>query len=162
MKYFVQNKVITFKGGSTVIDESGATVLKVAGKLFSPTHKKKIKTIDNKKLFTVRNKYWHILLHSEYIYDADGNKVVKISERLGFGIKVENYDNCFEVTRDGRSYAVYESGELLFTIKYQVNAKSLLFADCYEIEVPREENLPLATAFAIAFDNLYDRLFNRK
>ena len=160
MKYYVRNKALTLAGESTVTDESGANVLKVAGKAFSPTHKKKVKTLNNKKLFTVRNKFWHFLFSSALIFDADGNKLVKISERVGFGFKVVNYGEDFAVEKEGRSYAVYRSGELVFTVRYENTAKNLI-ADCYEAEVFKEEDLPLAVAFTIAFDNVNDAIKRR-
>lgn len=160
MKYFIRNKALTLAGGSTVTDESGANVLKVAGKVFSPTHKKKVKTLGNEKLFTVRNKFWHLLFSSAFIFDADGNKLVKISERVGFGFKVENYENDFSVIREKRTYSVYKAGELICNVRYENTAKNLI-ADCYELEVTKEEYLPLAVAFTIAFDNVNDAIRKR-
>ena len=160
MKYFIRNKALTLAGGSTVTDESGANVLMVAGKVFSPTHKKKVKTLGNEKLFTVRNKFWHLLFSSAFIFDADGNKLVKISERVGFGFKVVNFGGDFAVEKEGRSYAVYRSGELIFTVKYENTAKNLI-ADCYEADVFKEEDVPLAVAFTIAFENVNDAIKRR-
>ena len=160
MKYYIRNRAVSVAGGSTVTDETGKNVLKVAGKVFSPTHKKKIKTLDNEKLYTVRNKFWHVLFSSAYIFDADGNKLVKISERVGFGFKVENYEDEFTVIREKGTYSVHKNGELICTVKYENTAKNLI-ADCYEAEVDKKEYLPLAAAFTIAFDNVNDAIKKR-
>ena len=61
MKIFIKNKLISFGGSSTAVDESGNKVLKIKGKwvLFSPTKKKKIYDKNGKLLYIVRNKWFN-------------------------------------------------------------------------------------------------------
>lgn len=59
MRVYIKNKVWSWGGGSSVIDENKNPVYQVKGKVFSITHKKFVCDLNGKKLFTIRNKWFN-------------------------------------------------------------------------------------------------------
>ena len=79
MRLFIKNKLFSFTGASFVTDEAGNNVFKVKGKLFSPTHKKKIYDKNNELRYIVRNKFWHFIARSCFLYDDSKQKIAMLT-----------------------------------------------------------------------------------
>lgn len=80
MTFSVKNKFVSLGGGSFVEDDNGNRLFKVKGKMFSPTRKKILCDINGKKLFVIRNKFWHFFRKSAFIYNENGEKILKLTK----------------------------------------------------------------------------------
>ena len=81
MRLFVKNKLMSLGGASFVLDEAGNQVFSVKGKwgIFSPTHKKKIYDKDKNLRYIVRNKFWHFIARSCFLYDDSKQKIAMLT-----------------------------------------------------------------------------------
>lgn len=161
MKLFVKNKFITMRGSSFVVDENNNKKFVVKGKLFSPTHKKKIYDMEGNLLFVVRNKFWHFLKTTCFIYDDEKEKILDISEKK-FDFKndfeIEGYQD--EITFEGKLFQfpninldIIKNGKNIGKLTKQWN----MWRDSYCVEVPDDEDAALMVALTIAVDNVFDR-----
>ena len=95
MKLILKNKLVSLGGSSFVLDENGNQKFVVKGNMFTFTRKKKIYDMEGNLLYIVRNKYWHFLKDTCFVYNADKQKVLTISENR-FDFKKEFIVNSFE------------------------------------------------------------------
>lgn len=79
MKLFVKNKLMSWGGSSFVLDEAGNKVFAVKGAVFSPTRKKKIYDQDKTLRYIVRNKFWHFIARSCFLYDDSKQKIAMLT-----------------------------------------------------------------------------------
>lgn len=158
MKLYIKNKLISVGGSSKVLDENEKPVYKVKGKVFSITKKKKIMDMEGNKLYTVRNKFWRWLMNSALIYDANGDKVAKVSQKFSFAKKkfvVQGYKDEIKIESNfvGLNYSIYKNEEILGTLKKEFFA----LTDSFALDIEKEEDAPLFVAFVIAIDNIHDK-----
>ncbi|MBQ6980059.1 MAG: LURP-one-related family protein [Clostridia bacterium] len=153
----VKNNLVTLKGGSKVTDENGNELLKVKGVLSSITNKKIIADNSGKKVFLVRNKYWHLFNRSAYIYDKEGAKLLKITQKyFQFRkFKVVDYTSDSIWSIEGplhpRDITVKKDDVKLGVIHDNFD----FIKDTFSVDA--EENYEyLMVAICIAIDNIYD------
>ena len=163
MKLFVKNKFLSLGEGSYVLDENDNKIFKVKGKwgIFSPTKKKKIYDMEGNLLYVVRNKFWHFLKNTCFVYDDEKEKVLDISE------KMFNFKNDFEI--EGFKDEISFEGKLIqfpnINLDIIKNGKNIgkltkqwnMWRDTYCVEVPDDEDAALMVALTIAVDNVFDR-----
>ena len=163
MKLFVKNRMFSLGEGSFVLDESQNKVFNVRGKwgIFSPTHKKKVYDMEGNLLYIIRNKFWHFFKRTCYVYDADKERILSISEKI-FNFKndfeVEGYQD--EITFEGKMFQfpninleIIKNGENIGRLTKQWD----MWRDSYCVEVPNNEDAALMVALTIAVDNVFDR-----
>lgn len=157
MKVYVKNKFMSLGGSSSVLNEQKEPVLRVKGKVFSITHKKRIKDLNNNLLFVVRNKYWNFTKHKAFIYDNNKNKIATVVSNwvnLNNEYTVEEYTD--EIKIQGNFFSsqceILKNGEVVGTIRRQM----AMFTDAFELEA-NEEDIPFLVALVIAIDNIVDK-----
>lgn len=157
MKVYVKNKFMSLGGSSSVLNEQKEPVLRVKGKVFSITHKKRIKDLNNNLLFVVRNKYWNFTKHKAFIYDNNKNKIATVVSNwvnLNNEYTVEGYTD--EIKIQGNFFSsqceILKNGEVVGTIRRQM----AMFTDAFELEA-NEEDIPFLVALVIAIDNIVDK-----
>lgn len=157
MKVYVKNKFMSLGGSSSVLNEQKEPVLRVKGKVFSITHKKRIKDLNNNLLFVVRNKYWNFTKHKAFIYDNNKNKIATVVSNwvnLNNEYTVEGYTD--EIKIQGNFFSsqceILKNGEVVGTIRRQM----AMFTDAFELEA-NEEDVPFLVALVIAIDNIVDK-----
>ena len=94
IKLYIENKMISLRGSSYVLDEHGNQAYEVKGKLVSPTHKKFLFDQNGAHLFTLSNKYWHFFMRSAILMDERGvlpSYSCRIKEKF-FGLRFTNTD----------------------------------------------------------------------
>lgn len=168
MKLFVKNKFMSLSGGSYVLDENENKVFVVKGKwgIFSPTRKKKVYDVEGNLLYIVRNKFWHFLKRTCFVYDADKEKVLDVSEKK-FDFKndfeIEGYQD--EISFEGKLFQfpninleIIKNGKNIGKLTKQWN----MWRDSYCVEIPNEEDAGLMVALTIAVDNVFDRRRDEK
>ena len=157
MKVYIKNKIISWGGGSTVLDENKNEIYKVKGKVFSPTRKKRVCDMQGNVLYTVRNKWFNWFVHSAYVYDANKNKIARVKDKF-FNIKPEffvtGYQDEIKVEGSFLSFtsSIIRNGEVIGTIRRQ----AFTILDSFELEA-KEEDIPFLIALVIAIDNIVDK-----
>ena len=157
MKFYVKNKFLSWGGSSEVLNENKEPIYKVKGKVFSITRKKYICDMEDNRLFMVRNKYWHLFLKSAFIYDAEGNKLLKVKRKFAikndYSVQGTEDEYAIDGSVFGWNFSVIKNGEVIGTIKRELN----FIVNSFEVNVENPENAPFMIAFVIAIDNIVDR-----
>ena len=156
MKVFIKNKLISWGGSSTVVNENEEPVFKVKGKIFSPTKKKKIYDMEGNLLYTVRNKYWTAFTRRVLINDADKNRVATIKKgkySINSRFEIEDNEDAMEISGKifSRTSKIIRNGEEVATITREFT----FIRDAFCLEA-NEEEIAFMTALVIGFDNMKD------
>lgn len=160
MRLYVKNKIMTIGGSSFAVDENENQVFKIKGKWFSPTKKKKIYDMEGNLLFVVRNKFWHFLRRTCFVYNSEKEKILQVyNKKFDFrhDFFVEGYKD--EIAFTGKLFQfpninmqIEKNGEQIGTL-----TKNFTFIrDAYTLDIEKEDDASLFVAFTIAIDNIFD------
>ena len=161
MKLFIKNNLVSLRGNSFVVDEEGNQVFKIKGKFFTVTNKKRVYDMDDNLLYVIRDKYWKFFSTSCFVFDADREKIAKLSNSDW------DFKNKFKVL--GYKDEIVISGNLSKwpALKMEINRNGELIGsltkdftiirDAYTLDIISEEDAPLFVALTIAVDNIFDR-----
>ena len=69
MRVYVRNRFFSLRQGSNIVDDSNNPVFKVKGKWPSIRKTKYVQDLEGNLLYKVRNKFWHFLYPSAFIFD---------------------------------------------------------------------------------------------
>ena len=161
MKLILKNKLVSLGGSSFVLDENGNQKFVVKGNMFTFTRKKKIYDMEGNLLYIVRNKYWHFLKDTCFVYNADKQKVLTISENR-FDFKKEFIVNSFEdeIAFTGK---FFQFPNIKLDIeKNGVNIGTLtkdftIARDQYTLNINDDNEAGLFVALVVAVDNIIDK-----
>ena len=154
MKLFIKNKVFTVGGASFVLNEAGEKVYTVKGKWFSPTKKKIVKDMEGETLYKVRNKWFNFFFNKAYIYDAENEKVAKVTNDGLLGLKIVDYPDNIVVKRGFKwKREIYKNGECIGSVARNAD----FFRDAFTLEINDNEDIPFFVALVIAIDNIRDK-----
>ena len=157
MKVFIKNKLISWGGSSTVLNENEDPIFNVKGKIFTFTKKKKIYDMQGNLLYVVRNRFWNFFADKVFVFDANGERVATIKKnKWSFNVNYEILDTADEMSIDGKFFSLHSSimknGQPVATISREFT----LVRDAFTLEAD-EKDIPFFTALVIAFDNLKDK-----
>ena len=154
MELWIQNKLFSLRGHSTVKDADGKDWLKIRGKLFTITHKKFVYDLNDKLLYKVRLKFFHVL-PTALIYDANGEKVAAIKKKFSInqGFIIQGYKDQIRIDGNfiGWNFKVYKNDKLIGSINRQVS-----WTDTFVLHIEDEGEYAFFVALVIAIDNIYD------
>lgn len=163
MKIYVKNKLITLRGSSFAIDESGQNIFRIKGKLITVTRKKFILDMNGNRLFTVRTRWLNFFTHKAFVKGPDGSKILSVRNKfMAFrnNFKAESF-NGQNITLQGDflswNITVYKNGAPIGDIHREFN----ILRDAFAIDAD-PENLALITAIVIAIDNVVDSSSNSR
>ena len=157
MKVYIKNKIFSFGGGSSVVNENKEPVYNVKGRVFSVTKVKYVCDLEGKRLFKIRNKWFNFFVHKAYIYDENKKEIATVKDKW-FNIKGEYFVLGYkdEIKIQGKFFGltsqILKNGEVVGTIRRQVT----IIADSFELEAS-EEDMPFLVALVIAIDNITDK-----
>ena len=157
MKVYIKNKIFSFGGGSSVVNENKEPVYNVKGRVFSVTKVKYVCDLEGKRLFKIRNKWFNFFVHKAYIYDENNKEIATVKDKW-FNIKGEYFVLGYkdEIKIQGKFFGltsqILKNGEVVGTIRRQVT----IIADSFELEAS-EEDMPFLVALVIAIDNITDK-----
>ena len=159
MKVYIKNKIFSFGGGSSVVNENKEPVYNVKGRVFSVTKVKYVCDLEGKWLFKIRNKWFNFFVHKAYIYDENKKEIATVKDKW-FNIKGEYFVLGYkdEIKIQGKFFGltsqILKNGEVVGTIRRQVT----IIADSFELEAS-EEDMPFLVALVIAIDNITDKKY---
>lgn len=156
----VKNKFISLRGGSDVVNDNNEPVFKVKGKWPSLRKRKFVCTLDGKVLYEVRNKFWHFIYPSAFIFDENKERVARVKKKI-MTMRTQYFldGNEHEYVIDGNwigwDLTVTRDGAVIGKITRNFD----VFKDSFTVE-SEEENMPFMIALVIAIDNIQDNARN--
>lgn len=153
MKFYIKQKVFTFKDQFTIMDENQNLQYQVKGKFMSITNK--LELLDkngevllrsNKKVLTIMPKY--------FIYNLRDEEIATIKRIFGFRPRFNISALKKELTVDGslfaHSFNIYDEGKVVASIQKKI----ISWGDTYQIEILDEENVELFLFVVIVLDQV--------
>ena len=154
MKLFIKNKLFSFGGGSFVTNEAGENVYRIKGKIFSPTRKKIVKDMQGETLYKVRNKWFNFFFNKAYIYDAEGEKIAKLTNDGITGLKLVDNPDDITISRGLKlKREIYKNGECVGYVTRNIT----FVRDSFTLEINDNEDIAFFVALVIAIDNIKDK-----
>lgn len=160
MRIFVKNKIITLRGSSFAVDESGAEIFRIKGKFFTLTRKKFVMDMNGNKLFTVRTRFFNFFFHKAFVIDSEGKKILSIRNKFAvrntFKLEPLNGENI-TINGDFLSWnmTIFRDNIPIGDIHRNLN----IMRDSFILDAD-PQNLAFLTAMVIAIDNVVDSATN--
>ena len=153
----VKNKFISLRDGSDVVNDNNEPVYKVKGKWPSIRKRKFICTLDGQRLYEVRNKFWHFLFPSAYIFNEEKEKIARVKRKImtmrtTYIVEGNEHEYVIDGNWVGWQLTVTKDGTEIGKISRNFD----LFRDAFTVEAD-EENMPFMIALVIAIDNIQDK-----
>lgn len=153
MKFYIKQKVFSFKDQFTVKDLEGNDVYKVQGKVFSLKNKLSFQDLEEKELLRAEKKLFRFL--QEYvIFSANNEPIAVVKRKFGFRPKflVSIGNQEYNVTGSffQHSFEVLLGDEIVSSITKKV----ISWGDSYEIDIYDETHLELNLFIVIIIDQV--------
>lgn len=153
MKFYVKQKVFSFRDKFKVTDEFQKELYQVAGKFISISNKLELQNLDGsvvlhakKQVFSFMPKY--------FIYTPHNEEVAVIQRKFAFKPKFDIRAGNKELTVDGslfgHSFQIYDEEQVVASIQKKI----ISWGDTYEIEVVSDQNLELYLFIVIIIDQV--------
>lgn len=153
MKYYIKQKVFSFKDKFNITDENESLKYQVKGKMISITNKLQMLDANEGVVYTSKRRLFRIF--AKYVIsEHDGGEVAVIKRKFGFRPKFNLSVLGEELTVDGslfqHSFGIYNKGEMVASI----SKKIISWGDTYEIEIFEEEKTQLYLFVVIILDQV--------
>ncbi len=153
----VKNKLVSLRGSSSVVNDNNEPVFYVKGKWPSVRKRKFICNLENERLYEVRNKFWHFIYPSAFIFNAEKEKIAIVKKKvmtLKTQYFIEGTEHQYKIEGNwvGWDLTVYRDDQEIG----KINRNFDLFRDAFTIEA-NDEDIPFLIAVVIAIDNMADK-----
>ena len=153
MKFYVKQKVFSFKDSFKVFDENQTPVYQVTGKFLSLKNKMELQDMSGNIRYRSDKKVISIL-PTYYIYDESGKQVVTVKKKFSIKPKFD-VDIYGEHAKISGSFWQYNFEiETDRGIVATIRKKLLSFGDSYEIDIVDDKNLELLLYLVIVIDQV--------
>jgi len=153
MKFYIKQKVFSFRDKFTVKDLEQNDLYQVKGKLMSISNKIDFMDMNEVVLLKAQKKILSIL-PKYFIYDKEEVLVAEVQKRFSFRpkftVQALNNEMVVEGSLFGHNFSVMNNGELVAAISKKVFS----FGDSYEIEIIPNENKELYLFLVIVIDQV--------
>lgn len=153
MKFYIKQKVFTFKDKFKITDESQNVLYEIKGKLLSIRNKLDLYDKDGNVLYKSRKKLFR-LMPKYIIYDLEGKEVARVvrkfSIRPNFNLTIFGKEQVLDGSLFAHSFSILDNGEMIASI----SKKIISWGDTYEIEVYEDENVELYLFVVIIMDQV--------
>jgi len=153
MKYYIKQKVFSFKDQFKIFDEQENLEYQVQGKFMSFSNKLQFLNAQGDVLYRAHKKVFSIL-PKYFIFNDKNQEIAVIKKFFGFRPKFKIYVRYKELNLQGdlfaHSFVVEDQDKALATIQ----KKYISWGDTYEIEVFSEEDRELYLFLVIILDQV--------
>jgi|AntAceMinimDraft_18_1070375.scaffolds.fasta_scaffold00145_29 uncharacterized protein YxjI len=153
MKFYIKQKVFSFKDKFNITDEQQNLKYQVKGKLISIHNKLDLLDENGEVLFSSKKKLLRIL-PKHFIFDCNGEKVAtivrKFSIRPKFDLSILGKEQSVDGSLFAHSFNILDNGGVVASI----SKKIISWGDTYEIEIYEEENIELYLFVVIILDQV--------
>jgi len=153
MKFYIKQKVFSFKDKFKVFDENENIQYQVFGKFFSFTNK--LEFVDHNENVILRaHKQLFRFLAKYQVYDHDGMEVASVKRIFSITPKFELNAKGRTLNVDGNFFAhsfnITDNGSFVASIQ----KKYISWGDTYEIDIVDEKNIQLLLFLVIIIDQV--------
>ncbi|MBI9008998.1 MAG: LURP-one-related family protein [Tenericutes bacterium] len=153
MKFYIKQKVFSFKDKFNITDENQNLKYQVQGKVFTIRNKLEMQDANENVLYKSQKKLFR-LFANYLISEPDGGEVANIKRKFSLRPKFDLSILNEELTVDGslfaHSFGIYNKGEMVASI----SKKIISWGDTYEIEIFEEKNVELFLFVVIILDQV--------
>jgi uncharacterized protein YxjI len=154
MKFYIKQKVFSFKDKFNITDENENLLYQVKGKMFSLRNKLEMQNNKGEVLFTSMKKLFRIF--SKYtIFDKGEQDVAtivrKFSLRPKFDLSILNKEQTVDGSLFAHSFNILANGGGTVA---SISKKIISWGDTYEIEIFEDENIELYLFVVIILDQV--------
>lgn len=153
MKFYIKQKVFSFKDKFRVFDENENLQYEIKGKVVSITNKLEFLDKNGELLFRSNRKVL-TLLPKYFIYNLRNEEVATIqrlfSLRPKFNLSILRKEMRLDGSLLAHSFTIYENDDIIATIRKKI----ISWGDTYEIEIFDDENVELLLFTVIVLDQV--------
>jgi uncharacterized protein YxjI len=139
MRYYIKQKVFSFRDKFRVTDENQNELYEVKGKIMSLSNKLELKDMNGSVLYQAKKKVFSLMANYS-LYDDQGTEVAlikrKLSLRPNFDLSIMGKDLSVEGSFYGHAFDIVDQGNVIASI----NKKYLSWGDTYEIDILEKEH----------------------
>jgi uncharacterized protein YxjI len=161
MKFYIKQKVFTFKDQFSIMDEQQNVKYQIKGKFLSLRNK--LVLIDHKGLALLRaERKLFRFLPKYFVYDTKNQVIAEVkrifSLRPKFDLRIPHKDYHVDGSFFAHSFNIYDNTNNLVA---SISKKIISWGDTYEIEIIEEEKLELLLFLVIIIDQVVHERHNR-
>lgn len=153
MRFYIKQKVFSFRDKFRIMDENQKELYSVEGKFMSISNKLQLLNMDGSQVLNARRKIMSFLPRY-FLFTPHGDQVATIRRKFGlrpkFEIEIENEVLTVDGTLFGHNFAVIRNGQEVASIQKRV----ISWGDTYEINVLDELNTELYLFIVIIVDQV--------
>lgn len=153
MKFYVKQKVFSFKDKFKVLDETQKELYSVEGKFFSISNKLELLNLNGSQVLNAQKKIFSFL--PKYtIFTPHGEQLAIVQRKFAlkpkFNVEVGNEELQVEGSFFGHSFGIMRNGNEVASIQKKIIA----WGDTYEIFIADELNIELYLFIVIIIDQV--------
>ena len=153
MKFYIKQKVFSFKDKFNITNEAQEEQYHVEGKMFSIKNKLTLFRPDDSEVLFAEKKLFRIF--PQYvIFNADGSELATVKRKFSLRQNYEVFQGNEELQVDGNfighAFGVMKEGREVATIA----KKYFSFGDSYEIDIQDEMNTELYLFIVVVIDQI--------
>ena len=153
MRFYIKQKIFSFKDKFDITDEQQNPQFKVEGKFMSISNKLNLMNNQGETVLHAQRKVFS-LLPKYFIYDPQGSEVAQIQRKFGFKPKFDVLEGHNELkvagSFFGHSFDVFEGDTIVASIQKRI----LTWGDTYEIDIDDNKNPALYLFIVIIIDQV--------
>ena len=153
MKYYVKQKVFSFRDSFTIKDIDQNDIYQVQGKFMSITNKLQLLNMQGDEVLRSQKKLFKIFPLYQ-IFTPEGDLLASIQKKFAitpkFDVQMGNLELRVEGSFFAHSFGIYKEDAIIASIEKKVFS----FGDSYEIDVEDETNLELLLFIVIIIDQV--------
>lgn len=161
MKFYIKQKVFSFKDKFRIMDESQNVLYEIKGKFISLKNKLELTNQNGEVLLRSERKVL-TFLPKYFLYDRQNQEIAEIkrlfSLRPKFDLNIPNKNYYVDGSFFGHSFGIYDDKRNLIA---SISKKIISWGDTYEIDILDEENPELFLFVVIIIDQVVHEKRNR-
>lgn len=151
MKFYIKQKVFSFKGQIDIMDENEVPVFRAKGSVFSPRPKLTLRNTQEEELYVVKRKLISIL--PKYRVYKGKELIAKVNKKFRLfarKVKIKSKQKDLKIVGDiiGHNFNILENSE----IKAIIQKKFFKIGDAFEIDVVDGEDYAFYCALVVAIN----------
>jgi len=153
MKYYIKQKVFSFRDKFNVMDENQNPVYQLKGKVFSLHNKLELLDMNNATVMKSQKKLFRIFPNYQ-IFNNTGDEIANIKAKFSIRPKFDLFIDSNQLEVEGslfaHSFGINQDGNL----KASITKKIISWGDTYEIEIFEDKNVELFLFVVIVLDQV--------
>jgi len=161
MKFYIKQKVFTFKDKFTILDEQQNIQYQIKGKFMSLRNKLELNNNKNEVILRSNRKVLS-LLPRYYIYDSKNQATAMVKKlfalRPKFDLRILSKDYHVDGNFFGHSFGIYDDKNNFVA---SISKRLISWGDTYEIDIADEQNVEILLFMVIIIDQVVHERKNR-